>query len=402
MKRKSSFPFLFWRGNALWSRKQWPDKPKNFRYPMNLRTDGTVADMRRQEERAALELKYRPVDITSQKIFDIQEEKAPYRPTFNELADRFLDSIAPEISAEEARKDYRTWELRRRSTTKRYQVSPLRKEFGKLYWDEITRDSFEKWVDKLTLSGSKLASIKCYCQYAKRIFRHAMDETDPALRISSSPVERFKAPRGQNNVRDEYYPPEDFERNLKWIENRFPEFYPFYLAMVTTGRRPSEIARWTFPFSEDTLPDGKVVHYLTIEGSKAKNGRQDVVYFSDRLWKVVFGQGWRSGQIFRNPYSSLGCWRCTDWNHRISYLKKAFPNDDHLQRMWARDTRRGKATFLLEKQHADISVVQRILGHHDSKSTERYRTPQKENVLRTMFPESYNSTAEVQQLAGGL
>lgn len=385
-KYTASFPYLYWRGRSLWSRKPWPDKPLGFRYPMNLKTDGTVSDKRRLEL-LAVENSYRPFSISHDTLFDSEKQEAPYRPTFRELAERYEEL---HVSLLKSAKGVKA------------QIKKVKDAFGDRYWDEVTKEEFGLWVKRIGDQGISVASLKVYISHAKSIFEFACEETNPDIRLPHNPLERYKPKLGQCNIRRHYVSPEHYTKYLGWFSENDTNFYPFFLAMVTTGRRPTEIASWCWDnVGEDQLPNGMTAHYVDVYANQTKTKRQDRVYLPARLWDAIKIQGWRAGLIFRDLHARKDAnpemrWSSDSWGYRVKRLKKAYPSDKTLQQMWPRDTRRGFITYNLEyaKERKSLNDVQTIVGHSSPNSTRRYTVPNKENMLRVIYPEAYkvNST----------
>jgi integrase len=277
------------------------------------------------------------------------------------------------------------------------QIGILRQEFGHRFYDDITATDFKLWMKRLKDSERAVASIKLYLHHAKKIYEYATLEPDPKYRISINPLEKLRGPREKNNIRRYYVPPKCFERYLEWFKKFDPDFYPFYAAMFLTGRRPTEISKWTWDRidQEEQIyenDDGTTfkIHFIDIASRWAKNGVQDILYFPERLWSIIFAQGWRSGLVFRNPHQRCldQQWKKWQWGDHVHRLKKAFPDDPICQKMWARDTRRGFATYHLEyaEELLDSKVVQQLIGHANPASTDKYRVPNRNRVIQAVFP----------------
>lgn len=368
--------YLFWRGSALWSRFPRPDKPKGHRYPLGLKApgDGSKAAC----EKRAMSNGYLPlVAEPNQKLFEKHEpEVEPYRPKFSYLCDRFTEHVAS-----------------LKSVSVKGTILQLKKHFGDRYWDELSKDEVNIWTNNLLKTNYAVATIKSYSYWLKRVYQHATEESDIRLRLPRNPLEKIKAPKIKSAIRDHYVPPDCLSRYLEWFNKHYPHFYPFYSAMVYTGRRPSEVAMWDWADVREEDMKGIPIHYVITQSTKAKNGRQDKVYFTDSLWDIIKTQAWRTGLIFRNPCSIDGMWKSCAWCYRVKSLKQAFPDDKILQKMIPRDTRRSLISYKTEfaplEERLDVKVVQQVVGHESINSTERYRVANKDRVLAAIYPNHF-------------
>lgn len=367
--------YLYWRGESLWCRYPLPDHPRGHRYPLGLRSprDGSRA----QCEREALKNGYLPVRADPHP--DLLHPRQPvYNPTVGDLCDRFRSSVASNLSS-----------------SVRVTINGLKKRFGKRFWDQITVEDLHTWVTQAFRQKMAVATAKNYTYWLQRVFEFASSETDLSRRIPTNPIEKFQFPKMTCAIRTHYVPPESFHKYLNWFQTRFPEFVPFYTAMILTGRRPSEIAKWDWNNVGEEQHNATIIHFIEVPSLDTKTKTQDRVYIPEDLWAVIKMQGWRNGYVFRNTHTGKP-WASPVWNYRIRVLKRAFPNDPILQKMVPRDTRRGLISYRLEyapvEERWDAKVTQQVVGHKTISSTERYRVANKERLLEAVFPSQNNNS----------
>lgn len=397
--RKCSFPYLFWRGNTLWSRCPWPDKPTGTRYSMNLTSNGTVSDMAEQELKA-VKLGYRPFnpDKPEQLLFDISgsglELSQSPRPTYRDIAEIYLREYVDNLPKKQTRYCF--------SSSVRQTI----KFFGDSPAEDIQPQDVQLWINQLRREGKQVATIRTYRWALQSVFNFARFNLPPDRRITcGNPIDGLKSIVGQKlpsaNVRTHYVPRENLEKYLAWFRENYPAFSLLYQCMMETGRRPTELAALTWEqLSTRTLPSGRNIYVFSVNSDQTKNHQTDEFFISDDLYKRIKQCAWRTGLVFRNPHALLqeGAWSPICWQNRINALKKAYPDDHILQKMWPRDTRRAFITYKSEYGPEDelqpLEIVGRIVGQTSLKTTERYRVKNPERTLKALFPDEYSKHPE--------
>jgi integrase len=373
-----SMKYLYWRGNALWSRFPHPNKPKGNRYSMGLKYGKGLT--KAQCEKMALQNGYLPFIVEpNAKLFESDEVKEEhYYPTVNDLLDRYYDE---------------TLSFKKSHTQLNNQLKRLRDAFGDKKWDELNVVDITMWFSSMRKKGYEIETIKIWRQHIRSAYTHAFDEPDEKYRISSNPLTRLKKLTEQSNIRKNFVSEELFEKIIRFFSKRFPDFVPFYTALYLTGRRPEETALWSWEkIGEKKLQDGNTVHYIDIPSTNAKNKQEDRVYLPERLWNVIISQGWRTGYVFRNSLTGKN-WYSSTWTYRINILKAQYPDIPQISNIVCRDTRRGFITRKKELEHKPLTIVQRLVGHSSSKSTERYCEAQLDEVIESVYPEHFTESS---------
>jgi hypothetical protein len=157
-----------------------------------------------------------------------------------------------------------------------------------------------------------------------------------------------------------------------------------YLGCWESGRRPEELAKYTWEMQEDVevLIEGVVrtIHCIRVTPKDTKTDSPDYMPLSNRLWTELTKQGWRNGFLFRNSEGN----QLITWNKIMEALKVAHPDCG-----WFRDGRRGFCTFMVETQGLEPSKVKAVAGIKTDHVFRRYCIGSLKSKLQVISPEMF-------------
>jgi len=276
--------YLFWRGKSLYCR--YPIKGYPERYPLGLHSTGSKTDLAKCERLGEQKLAELRVNAANGKLFEkkLVKEEPVRNPKFWRLVGRY-------------------WFYHLRFTksgqTERYHLLHCLRKFGMRYANEIYREDIELWRNEMKSAGSSINAINNRYSYMRAVYVYANGENNPASRFDYNPMRGMKALPGAN-IRTFVLTKEKFERNYAYLNNRYPRFALFYLALWETGRRPREVAQYEWEMAREVAIDGIPVHIISIPPTIAKTCEPDTLPISDRLWREISQLAYRHGLIFRN------------------------------------------------------------------------------------------------------
>jgi integrase len=344
--------YLFWRGRSLWCRYPHPDRPET--YPLKIKrandTEKEIARCLKEGERALAAIRTRAVE---KKFFDIQKPVEPEDPPFCVLA-----------------LEYWSYKLRYKKSgaNERFHLAHSVKRFGPYPVSTITDKAIRLWIADMSAAGASTNTVNNRITYFKAALNHAKSDLGRVIAFDFRIVDQIEKLRG-GNVRQFVLTEDRFERNHEFLEKRSPEFARFYLALWETGRRPEEVARYTWRMLDTSRQE------LAIPADINKKGLAQTIPISDRLfWSVINTTPGhkRDGYLFKNrygrPWLNFELW--------ATRLKDAFGDDGG----WIRDCRRGFVTHKTEEIGADESQVMELTGHVTSSTFRRYRIHKPENL----------------------
>ena len=190
-------------------------------------------------------------------------------------------------------------------------------------------------------------------------------------------VPMIETPAKEQAREDVYLSPEEAERFLDVVEERWPAKHPIYLLLAYTGVRPVELARlrWDDVYLRNSVEDSLIV----VKHKKGKKGgevwrKRNVpmhpkVYdllssFSDRKGAVV--KRWGGHYSTKNP---KGRSRVPSFcNYPFDKAKKLAQLPDHITCYALRHT----FASWLRKKNVPLDAIAVILGHSDIQTTMRY------------------------------
>lgn len=364
--------YLYWRGNSLWSRFPIPGRPA--RYPLEIYTNGSIADKRAQEKLGEAILAKIGTEIVEGKFFDKKVTKEPYRPKVWRVLARY-------------------WyhHLRFKSgPTERSNKSLIRKllkKFGSKFWDELSKESVESWFQTLISEGYAVNSVNSVRAPLMAAYQHCHSVAKPVRTHVPKPVEGktlpsnpmefvTKVPGGK--IRQFLLSENVFERNYKWLKAYYPGFSVFYLAIWMLGRRPLELSEYKWEMIQSHIIEGQTVHCFSVPPEIAKTETPDLVPIPERLWQAIFAQGWRTGYVFRN--SANGQWK--HWFQQIASLRRVYPDCGVF-----RDGRRGFSSYQVNELGKSRSDVKAMTGHKSDSSFDRYCIGSLKNKLHVTHPD---------------
>ena len=351
--------YLFWRGNSLWSRFPLPGRPA--RYPLEIYSDGSATDKKNKENLGAAIIGKLSTEIIEGRFFDKKEAEVPvYRPKVWRVVGRYWYY------------HLRFKNLENRSA-KHYARESLKK-FGSLYWNEVTPERAESWLQGLRADGYEVNSVNSSLSFLKAAFQYCVNSPkmvrthipNPVKgnRLDKSPIAPVKKLKG-GKIREYLLTEPTFERNYKWFSIYYPTFAVFYLCIWLMGRRPRELSLYTWEMITEREVKGEKIHCFSVPPEICKMQKPDLVPIPERLWQAIFSQGWRTGLVFRNTRN--GRWKY--WFDIWNKLKKAFPDSDPGV---FRDGRRGFATHAVHVLHKRKEDVKAMTAHKSDSMFNRY------------------------------
>lgn len=263
--------------------------------------------------------------------------------TFQELADRYQENY-------QHQKCFRTF--------KRHVVNVLREKFGAKQLTEITYLEIETfkntWKATPIKSGTKERSDATVNRYLT-VFGHILNKAVEWGMLEVSPFKKgsrlaFK----ENNQRDRFLSPEEIETLLKASS---PHLVPILEVALHTGMRKGELLSLTWEQIKGGL--------IYLRETKSKRPRQ--IPIDDRVAQVF--KELRAKNRWKSPFVFLG-----HDGKPLGDVKKAFLGAVRragLENFKFHDLRHTFASHLVMKG-ASIKAVQLLLGHKESRTTDRY------------------------------
>ncbi|OYD64812.1 UNVERIFIED_ORG: site-specific recombinase XerD [Burkholderia sp. CF145] len=292
--------------------------------------------------------------------------------------------------------DYRTfWLGTTKSETPEQNIKNIRRDFTDLMdtrLDEVTRPMMKKWIEKRIAHGAKPTGINRTLGSIGGLFSHAVEheiiQSNPCakLRCKVDPEEeeqhgreldpgeeqRLRAALDAREARIRAQP--DDGRRLASVSEHLPyvdHVKPAILFALNTGLRRSELlrARWT-------AIDWKAKTF-TVEARTSKVKRTRVIPLNAealailKTWRAMFK---RHDLVFTNEFGEP-LREVRDWN---KIKAEAQITDFRFM-----DTRHHAATRMIN-EGASQYHVQKILGHADSRMTQRYMKARDEKLAEAI------------------
>jgi len=247
----------------------------------------------------------------------------------------------------------------------RYHLAAGLARFGSRKVRDISPGDIEVWMKEQRTAGAAVNTINLRFSYLKAAFQYAVKKLDRARRLSPS----FDPTIGINKlpgakVRRFLLTPEQFEKNLEYLNSFSPRFGLFYLGLWETGRRPREVVEYCWEWVKEYTVEGRAIHVFEVPGEAVKTAEGETVVISDRLWREISMLAYRHGPVFRN---TLG----QKWNS-WQYYQKCLDEKFHGKAGVIRDTRRGFVTRKVETEGHSYLDVMKQTGHRTLATFQRY------------------------------
>jgi len=278
-------------------------------------------------------------DGSYEEIFGPKKEKLI---TFDGLADRYVENYA-------AQKSYRSF--------KRHAVRYLREAFGDMRLKEISYLDLETYRNKrkaTPLASGKLRTDATVNREMSAL-KHMLNKAVEWGMLEVSPFRKgSRLSFRENNQRHRYLMEADIE---KLLNSCSAHLLPIVEIALHTGMRKGEILglKW------DQVRDGFIYLWET------KSGKSRQIPLDGRAVQVLkelqIRNKWKSPFVFLGPDGE-----------RLKDVKKGFAGACRragIEDFRFHDLRHTFASHLVMKG-ANLKAVQRLLGHSDSKMTDRY------------------------------
>lgn len=286
--------------------------------------------------------------------FDVQEhvDKMKKAPTFAEFVQ---DHYMPY-----AKNTKRSWAYDKA----RIDDKMMRLWRNKLMADFTPSDLLE-FQNNLVQQKLKPGSVNRNMALVKHLF-HLAERWEI---IDRAPTKNIP-PLTDHGARERYLTPEELKRLLNALEHCQSPVVPDIIRMlILTGARRSEVSH--LPWSELDLEEG----LWTLPAARNKSKRQKVLPLSDAAVILLKArQGNSSSYVFPNPktgkplVSVHETWNKIRINARLPDLR-------------IHDLRHSFASFLVNAGHS-LYEVQRLLGHTDVSTTQRYAHLEKSTLKK--------------------
>ena len=262
----------------------------------------------------------------------------------------FVDHYLPH-----AKQRKRSW--RNDEEMHRLRVSP---RYGNVRLDRITRRDLQQWLDELRESGLAPAT----CDHYGKLVRQALNLGVHLELLDSNPVAGIKLFGGDNRV-ENVLTPDELQRLLGILNNpkeRRETVSHVIKFLLFTGARVNEAlhARWS---------DIDLTHRTwTVQATNSKSKRRRSIPLNDAAMALLaeLAPKRRSEWLFNSRHG--------DGRGRMTTIDKVWQQiraEAGLPSFRLHDLRHNFASMLVNSGRT-LYEVQQILGHSDSKVTERY------------------------------
>jgi integrase len=277
-------------------------------------------------------------DGTYEEIFGEKKEQ----PTFNQLADDYVKNYGHQKSF---------------ITFKRHAVRYLREAFGEKKLKDLSYLDLETYRNKRKATPLASGKIRTDATVNREMaaLKHMLNKAVEWRKLTTSPFHQgSKLTYRENNQRQRYLMEEEME---KLLNSCSPHLQPIVEIALHTGMRKGEILKLKW----DQVRDGFI--YL----KETKTGKSRQIPLDGRAAEVFrvlqIKNKWKSPYVFVGPEGE-------PWGD----VKKAFMGACRragIEDFHFHDLRHTFASHLVMKG-ANLKAVQRLLGHSDSKMTDRY------------------------------
>ncbi len=374
--------YLYWRENVLWCTFPLPGYPAQ--YSLKIKAAGTAEDKKVCERLGFKVLNLLRTRHVEGKLFNYSTFKQ--RMKCGSLFDIFDDEVHKKYNPKFWRLVARYWyyKLRHKKSGQndRYHLKHSLKKFGSRYASAIQPHEVTQWLERMK-GKSAINTINLRLSYMQAVFNYAND-MEEKFKLNYNPTRNISKLKG-GSVRNYLLTPEIFDRNYNYLLEKFPRYALFYLALWETGRRPMEVARYTWEMYDIK----KCV--IFIPESITKTEKPDEIPFSGRLHKALLSVKKKTGLMFPNKLGNPFVYlteknEYRNNNHRyMKALRKQFGDVGV-----ARDTRRGFTTRKCDDEGIKLDDVMLMSGHTTYSTAKRYRIGSLETKRKVIENHSLN------------
>jgi integrase len=258
-------------------------------------------------------------------------------------------------------------------------IDVLRKFWGRKALD-ITSAEIEFWWQNELKTDKKDNTIRNILAMFSRVYNYTLlDSTE--RQILNNPVKKCKKPKYRSRIK--VLTPELWERCYSAAKETCIQFANFWLACWETGRRPGEVAQYTWEMTDLNRKIFRIPPEITKTDEPAN------VPISDKLADLLMtiGPGTPTENVFIDQKGNQ--WQGWRWNIIIREIRKKVGDDA----VWVRDTRRGFITRKTEDEGFDSEWVRAITGQKNKALFEDvYRIKAMKNLRKVV-----NSTVGSEQ-----
>ena len=260
--------------------------------------------------------------------------KEPYNPLLSDLVEDY----------------WKTNNISFRSpNSMRYWLDIILKKFGQTRARDIAANEIESWWQNELSKEIGDNNMRSVLSVFSTVYNYNKKDIEPR-QLRYNPLDGCKRPK--RHIRTKLIDTELWKKCYAAAKQVCPELAQFWNACWETGRRPSEISRYTGEMIDWDLKLFKIPKEITKTEDDDKIPMSDTLY-NDLLLKSMD----RKGLLFKDPKGRQWCPGL--WQHYIPKIRDLVGD----QQIVLRDTKRGFITRKTEKEHYDAEHVRALVGN---------------------------------------